>query len=61
MRISQLVAKVEDKVIAGTPVVKAKAQHAATQSRSWLSRTLAKASAAVAPTVPSTPVDTTQC
>lgn len=49
MRISALIAKLEDRAIAQTPVVKAKAQQVTTTSRVALSTWLTKAASKVAP------------
>lgn len=49
MRLSSLIAKCEDRVIANAPVVKAKTIAATHTTRSWLSTKLAAAATKVAP------------
>lgn len=49
MRISHYIARVEDKIIANAPVVKAQAKDTATKTRTWLSTALAAAAVKVAP------------
>lgn len=56
MRLSTLIARVEDRVVADAPKAKAKAQHATFVARCALSRGFAKLAMATIPT-PSTPCD----
>ena len=49
MRLSKLIAKVEDRVVADAPKVQARAQHTVARSAGWLSAKLAKLADKAAP------------